>query len=217
MPLTPEDVSSKRFTPVRLREGYDMGEVDQFLDEVEAELVRLGTEIEELRAARTASEVVRGDDGTTTVGVETLKVETLPQASSAAARLLEIAARNAEELVAEATEKAEQLLGAARSEAEQLGTRARAEADEVEAEARRRSEQLDQETGERRTQLFADLERERDRLSGEVDTLRSFEREYRSRLRAYFSQQLQSLDQQESSRSEEPSEPLHAAPGEEKT
>ena len=36
MPLTPEDVSNKRFTPVRLREGYDMGEVDQFLDEVEA-------------------------------------------------------------------------------------------------------------------------------------------------------------------------------------
>ncbi|MEO6605667.1 MAG: DivIVA domain-containing protein, partial [Aeromicrobium sp.] len=38
MPLTPEDVRNKRFTPVRLREGYDMGEVDQFLDEVEAEL-----------------------------------------------------------------------------------------------------------------------------------------------------------------------------------
>ena len=38
MPLTPEDVSNKRFTTVRLREGYDMGEVDQFLDEVEAEL-----------------------------------------------------------------------------------------------------------------------------------------------------------------------------------
>ncbi len=27
MPLTPEDVRNKRFTPVRLREGYDMGEV----------------------------------------------------------------------------------------------------------------------------------------------------------------------------------------------
>ena len=36
MPLTPEDVSNKRFTPVRLREGYDMGEVDQCLDEVES-------------------------------------------------------------------------------------------------------------------------------------------------------------------------------------
>src|SRR5690349_12861315 len=50
MPLTPEDVRNKRFTPVRLREGYDMGEVDQFLDEVEAELERLTVENEDLRA-----------------------------------------------------------------------------------------------------------------------------------------------------------------------
>src|SRR5687767_9330466 len=50
MPLTPEDVSNKRFTPVRLREGYDMGEVDQFLDEVEAELARLTKENDDLRS-----------------------------------------------------------------------------------------------------------------------------------------------------------------------
>src|SRR3954470_19608482 len=49
MPLTPQDVSNKRFTPVRLREGYDMGEVDQFLDEVESELARLNGENDELR------------------------------------------------------------------------------------------------------------------------------------------------------------------------
>ena len=49
MPLTPEDVSNKRFTPVRLREGYDMGEVDQFLDEVEAELRRLIRENDDQR------------------------------------------------------------------------------------------------------------------------------------------------------------------------
>src|SRR3954454_19017590 len=49
MPLTPEDVSNKRFTPVRLREGYDMGEVDAFLDEVESELARLNRENSELR------------------------------------------------------------------------------------------------------------------------------------------------------------------------
>ncbi|MGI9156709.1 MAG: DivIVA domain-containing protein, partial [Marmoricola sp.] len=49
MPLTPDDVSNKRFTPVRLREGYDMGEVDQFLDEVEAELSRLIAENDDLR------------------------------------------------------------------------------------------------------------------------------------------------------------------------
>src|SRR5688500_13034915 len=50
MPLTPEDVRNKRFTTVRLREGYDMTEVDQFLDEVEAELERMTREADELRA-----------------------------------------------------------------------------------------------------------------------------------------------------------------------
>ena len=44
MPLTPDDVRNKRFTPLRLREGYDMAEVDAFLDEVEAELIRLAEE-----------------------------------------------------------------------------------------------------------------------------------------------------------------------------
>ena len=50
MPHTPRDIEAKRFTPVRLREGYDMAEVDQFLDEVEQELARLNREIDELRA-----------------------------------------------------------------------------------------------------------------------------------------------------------------------
>ena len=59
MALTPEDVSNKRFTAVRLREGYDMGEVDQFLDEVEAELTRLVTENDELRAKLEAAQTGR--------------------------------------------------------------------------------------------------------------------------------------------------------------
>src|ERR1041384_2631975 len=56
MPLTPEDVSNKRFTPVRLREGYDMGEVDQFLDEVEQELERLLKENDDLRSKLSAAQ-----------------------------------------------------------------------------------------------------------------------------------------------------------------
>nr|MDQ4008949.1 DivIVA domain-containing protein [Actinomycetota bacterium] len=67
MPLTPEDVRSKRFTPVRLREGYDMGEVDQFLDEVEAELERLYQENNDLRSKLEAAQ----SGGASTKPVET--------------------------------------------------------------------------------------------------------------------------------------------------
>ncbi|WP_435769387.1 DivIVA domain-containing protein [Nocardioides sp. SYSU DS0651] len=225
MPLTPEDVSNKRFTPVRLREGYDMGEVDQFLDEVEAELARLTQENDDLRAKLAAAQAggPAAFDAPTQLapvpeiapepepapapvaepapvaapavvgGVETIRVETVPEASNAAARLLEIATRNADELVEDAKNEADKIVGEARTKAERLESEAKSKADRLEADARTRAEMLDSETAERRTQLFGDLEKERDKLSAEVETLRSFEREYRSRLKSYFTQQLESL------------------------
>lgn len=227
MPLTPEDVSSKRFTPVRLREGYDMGEVDQFLDEVEAELARLTSENDDLRAKLSAAQNAGSSrspqaDPTPTVavkapeptpaaqpaapaqppapeagmrisGIETLRVETVPQASNAAARLLEIATRNADEVVEEAKNDADKIVGEARTKAERLDSESKTKADRLESDARTRAQMLDSETAERRQQMFGELERERDKLNSEVETLRSFEREYRSRLKTYFTQQLESL------------------------
>lgn len=227
MPLTPEDVSNKRFTPVRLREGYDMGEVDQFLDEVEAELARLTNENEDLRAKLSVAQA--GGPATAPVPIpqqapsayepakvpepeptpppapepvaaprveaapQTIRVETVPQASNAAARLLEIATRNADELVDEAKNDADKIIGEARTKAERLDSESRQRADRLESDARTRAQMLDSETAERRAQLFGDLEKERDKLGIEVENLRSFEREYRSRLKSYFTQQLESL------------------------
>ncbi len=220
MPLTPEDVSNKRFTPVRLREGYDMGEVDQFLDEVESELARLTRENEDLRSKLSAAqqagpapvqekapepakapEPVKAPEPAPTPApapaaapTETIKVATVADASSAAARLLEIATRNADELVNEAKDQADKIIGEARTKAERLESESKVKADRLESDARTRSQMLDSETAERRQQLFGDLEKEKDKLSAEVENLRSFEREYRSRLRGYFEQQLAALD-----------------------
>jgi DivIVA domain-containing protein len=227
MPLTPEDVSNKRFTPVRLREGYDMGEVDQFLDEVEAELARLTRENDDLRtklsaaqsgaveAAPTPAPVPEAPApepvaatpepepsptqqspavGAVAAGVETIRVETVGDASNAAARLLELASRNADQLVEDAKGEADKIVSEARTKAERLESESKSNADKLEADARGRAQSLDAETAERRTQLFGDLERERDTLSHEVDNLRAFEREYRSRLKTYFSQQLEALE-----------------------
>lgn len=239
MPLTPQDVSNKRFTPVRLREGYDMGEVDQFLDEVESELKRLTEENDDLRAKLTsagagdvpagdATPTPQGESGSAPVSIEkaaggdaspdatdveaaapegpapvvvaassaaeTIRVETVPQASRAAARLLEIATVNADTLFEEAKADADKIIGEARAASEQMTTESRQKADQAETDARQRAQMLDQETTERRDQLFGDLEKERDKLNADVETLRSFEREYRSRLRSYFTQQLEALD-----------------------
>jgi DivIVA domain-containing protein len=236
MPLTPEDVRSKRFTPVRLREGYDMGEVDQFLDEVEAELERLYRENNDLRSKLEAAQnggQVGGTTGATTETKTTVTPQPAPaaptappappaptpatseaqsaaaeagvtrapgtvaEASSAAARLLEIATRNADELVNEAKDQADRIVGEARTKAERLEAESKSKADRVEADARTRAEKLDHETAERRNQLFGQLERERDKLAKEVEELRAFEREYRSRLKAYFEGQLAVLDGKE--------------------
>jgi len=223
MPLTPEDVSNKRFTPVRLREGYDMGEVDQFLDEVEAELARLTKENDDLRAKLASAQSSGGASAPVETpapapvvertpepapapvaapvaaapaagAIETIRVETVPEASNAAARLLELATRNHDALIDQAKNDADKIVGEARTKAERLESESKEKADKMESDARTRASMLDSETAARRQQLFGDLEREKDKLTTEVEGLRSFEREYRSRLKSYFTQQLEALN-----------------------
>jgi len=50
MALTPEDVRNKQYTTVRFKEGYDLDEVDNFLDEIEESLSAITREAEDLRA-----------------------------------------------------------------------------------------------------------------------------------------------------------------------
>jgi len=217
MPLTPEDVHKKTFTPVRLREGYDMGEVDQFLDEVEVEITRLLGENEDLKSKLAAAqaappppvftpepepvrepepepEPVREPEPEPVAAVPALPaVSTVPEASSAAARLLEIATQNADQLVAEAQNEADKVLSEAQIKSERLESDSKAKSDRMEADARSRAEKLDSETSARRQQLFGELERDKDNLARELEDLRAFEREYRSRLKGYFQSQLRAL------------------------
>ena len=250
MPLTPEDVRNKRFTPVRLREGYDMGEVDQFLDEVEAELERLTVENEELRAkvaaastgeptglipsisqqapATQTAPAVQETFYTPPVPVEkapepapapvaaptpaAAPVPSMGDASSAAARLLEIASANADQLMEAAKDEADRIVGEARTKAERLTNEARGKADRLETDARIRAQKLDEETNERRSQAVATIERERYEIQREVEHLRAYEREYRARLKNYFQSQLDQISANESSTSAPVQEPVDASP-----
>lgn len=56
MALTPADVHNQQFTTVRMRTGYDMDEVDAFLDVVETEIARLLAENDDLRAQVTQAQ-----------------------------------------------------------------------------------------------------------------------------------------------------------------
>jgi DivIVA domain-containing protein len=212
MPLTPEGVRNKLFTTVRLREGYDQTEVDEFLDEVEAELGRLIAENDDLRSrleAATRGEPVeplpRPEPAAPVAEPEPVVEPTGPvvpqivvrnadEVGEAAARLLAMAQRTADETVAEARTDADRMVTDAQETAERVTTEAQARADEHDRDSRARSSAQEAELAAERTRALGRLEEERARLQAEVEDLKAFEREYRARLRSFLEGQLRQLD-----------------------
>ncbi|HUJ06108.1 MAG TPA: DivIVA domain-containing protein [Streptosporangiaceae bacterium] len=217
MPLTPADVRNKQFSTTRLRPGYDEEEVDAFLDEVEAELDRLIQENEELRAK--LAEVLRGGkmnqpltsphmDGPELMQPEPKRIEperrpepmSMMKKSSAednmdtAARVLALAQQTADQAIADARREADETLSRARREADDLLTKARRQSEQVMSDARARAESLERDAQERHRQAMGSLVQSREELERRVDDLRAFEREYRSRLKAYLEGQLRDLE-----------------------
>jgi DivIVA domain-containing protein len=193
MALTPEDVVNKRFQSTKFREGYDQDEVDDFLDEVVVELRRLTQENEELRAqlaaGGNAAAPARAAEAATVAEPKPAKtpepapapIVAAPVAASAAesvdetagtTNLLQLARRLHEEHVKEGAEKRDALI------AEGHATAARVVA---EAEAKQRA------------QINA-LDAERSSLEKKIDELRTFEREYRQKLKNYIEGQLRDLE-----------------------
>ncbi len=219
MPLTPADVRNKQFSTTRLRPGYDEEEVDAFLDEVEAELDRLIQENEELRSK--LAEVLRGG-GKPAMALssplsdprpdqmmpeppmeqpmrrpEPMPFERQYQAEDnmdTAARVLSLAQQTADQAIADARREADETLGRARREADEVLTKARRQAEQITGDARARAESLERDAQERHRQAMGSLVTQREELERRVDDLRAFEREYRSRLKAYLEGQLRDLE-----------------------
>lgn len=202
MALTPEDVVNKRFQPTKFREGYDQDEVDDFLDEVVVELRRLHQENEELRQrlssgdAAPAATTVIDTPAPAPAAVEQAPVVVEPEPTpepepapvvaqapaapaadaddetSSTSSLLKLARKLHEEHVREGVEKRDALVAEAHATAARIA---------AEAEAEQRSK-------------TAALEKERQVLEGRIDELRTFEREYRTKLKGYIEGQLRELD-----------------------
>jgi DivIVA domain-containing protein len=213
MPLTPEDVQNKEFTTVRLREGYDMQEVDDFLDEVQAELERTQRENDELRDKLSA--VTRGGGAASSVEPIASRPTDAPkpppsaampepalatgpqpggQPSEAAAKVLALAQKTADQLVADAKEEADRLLSDAQQRDDKIDSQLKAKVSKIESEARQRADSIEQEAAQRRQEVFGALESEAAQLERRRDELRDFEREYRSRLKAYLQAELRKLE-----------------------
>ena len=215
MPLTPADVRNKQFSTTRLRPGYDEEEVDAFLDEVEAALDELIQDNEELRAK--LAEVLRGKPPVSLtpqaevpeiMQPEPVRHEPEPRPEpvalaprrpvednmDTAARVLALAQQTADQAIADSRREADETLGRARREADDILTKARRQAEQVTSDARARAESLERDAQERHRQAMGSLVQSREELERRVDDLRAFEREYRSRLKAYLEGQLRDLE-----------------------
>lgn len=223
--LTPADVSSKLFA--RGMRGYNMEEVDTFLDEVEQSLTSLLRENADLRARLDATSTFAsaeapfapepGPERPTTPASDTGEAEPSldDDGQEAALRTLLLAQRTADQAIAEARAEADELVSRARAEAiaatesarhqaEQSVSSARTEAEQILRGAQEEAERLLGEATERTASADAEVQAKmaaamdglvqtRRDLEAQIEQLRAFEREYRSRLRAYLEGQLRDL------------------------
>ncbi|WP_035857055.1 DivIVA domain-containing protein [Cryptosporangium arvum] len=100
-----------------------------------------------------------------------------------ALRVLMLAQRTADDHVADARREADKLLSEARANAEELTRDARAKAEALERDARQRHQEA-----------MGGLEAKRTALQKHIEQLKAFEREYRTRLKAYLESQLRDLE-----------------------
>jgi DivIVA domain-containing protein len=198
MPLTPADVHNVAFKKPSIgKRGYDEDEVDAFLDVVEAELSRLIEENASLTGR--LSEYEAG--GTPAPKAETpAAVAEQPVAApsgnghSQAARLLLLAQETADRLTEEARTESEKVVADAKSHSEAMISDATTRAEAAERDSRIKAEALDAEAKARYDEVLGNLASERVGLEKKIEDLRTYEKEYRGRLKSWISDQLAQLD-----------------------
>jgi DivIVA domain-containing protein len=191
MDLTPDLLLEAKFAPAR--RGYDMNEVDDFLERcaegLDVLLARLRAEFERAEAAEAALAEVRAG------GAPVAAPEAQPEAEPAPApaptpvraeepmRILIAAERTAEAAIADARAEAERI----RAEAESVASTTRSEAETMLARARAEAEAEAREAGEQARRAIESevlaLRQDRETLSADVANLRGWLDAQRARLR----------------------------------
>jgi DivIVA domain-containing protein len=126
-------------------------------------------------------------------------------AQEMADRLTAEAKSEADSMLADARNKSEQLLSDSRAKADGLVNDARSRAETMLNDARTRAETLERQSRDKAAQLVGDAERKQTEIIGsitrdksvlekKIDELRTFEREYRTRLKTYLESQLRDLE-----------------------
>jgi DivIVA domain-containing protein len=192
MTLSLDDVRNKRFRMAR-KSGYEVLEVDEFVDEVEETFAQLFEEnqslkkqVESLKSAPPApaaatppppAQIQQPRPAPATAPSPQasggpIVVTTSKDASSAVVRLVEMSTEQAERLVNEATEDANRIREEANRIAHQVTTDARTRAERVESEARVNAERMQADALSRAEKLDKDVESRRSDMFGDLQRQR---------------------------------------------
>jgi DivIVA domain-containing protein len=116
------------------------------------------------------------------------------EAKAEADGMLGDARARSEQLLSEARVKADGMVNEARTRAESLLNDARSRAETVDRQSREKAASLEREATRKHTEILGSLSQEKNLLEKKIEELRTFEREYRTRLKTYLESQLRELD-----------------------
>jgi DivIVA domain-containing protein len=115
-------------------------------------------------------------------------------ANAEADAMLSQARATSERLLSEARDKAEGMVTEARIRAETMLNDARAKAEILDRQSREKAASLERDAARKHTEILGSISQEKTILEKKIDELRTFEHEYRTRLKTYLQSQLRELD-----------------------
>jgi vacuolar-type H+-ATPase subunit H len=116
------------------------------------------------------------------------------EAKNEADAMLSDARAKSEQLLSEARTKSDGLVNDARARAETMLNDARTRAETLERQSRDKASSLVSEAERKQTEIIGTITRDKGVLEKKIDELRTFEREYRTRLKTYLESQLRDLE-----------------------
>lgn len=116
------------------------------------------------------------------------------EAKAEADGMLSEARTKSEQLLSEARVKSDSMVNEARSRAETMLNDARTRAETLERQAREKAASLERDAQRKHTEVLGAISAEKSSLEKKIDELRTFEREYRTRLKTYLESQLRDLE-----------------------
>ena len=115
------------------------------------------------------------------------------EAKAEADGMLSEARTKSEQLLSDARAKSDSMVNEARTRAETMLNDARTRAETLERQAREKAAGLERDAQRKHAEVMGNITQEKNALEKKIDTLRTFEREYRTRLQTYLESQLREL------------------------